>query len=193
MHEWSNICGDILTGKTQAIYKLFREFLKDSRIQVCGFYQPSKEKPETHIRDGYDLAMIRDKDVIYKIFAVKNMNAPPNTMPWYFNAQLFEEAVKQAETFKFDGRPVVLLLDELGQLEVHNKGHIKAINTWLERLIKEKKVFVIFTTAERRMDLAKEIFNTKGYKESNIKIKAPATNEDIQSFSQQVISKLLAQ
>ena len=190
MHEWSNICGDILSGKTQTIYKLLREFLRNQKVQVCGFFQPSREEGDSHVRNGYDLAMIRENDVIYKIFAIKNVNAPPNTMPWVFNQELFDAAVNQANTFRFDGRPIVLLLDEMGQLEVHGKGHSKAVDCWLNRLIKEKKVFVIFTTAERRMDLARNIFNSAGFTESSLKIKVPTTDEEIKNFSQQIIDKL---
>ena len=191
MHEWASVCGNIRSGKTQTIYKILREFLKNDQIQICGFFQPSREKPDTHDRDGYDLAIIRENDVLYKIFAIKNMNAPPNTMPWFFNTTLFEEVAKTANNFKLDGRPVVLLLDELGQLECHQKGHIKAIEIWLNRLIKQPKVFVIFTTAETRFDLAKEIFISHNYKESDLKLKAPVTNDEIKLFVDQITKSLL--
>lgn len=190
MHEWTPICGDILTGKTQIVYKLLREFLISKKVQVCGFFQPSREEGDTHVRNGYDLAMIREQDVIYKKFAVKNVNAPPNTMPWVFNTDLFDETVRLADGFKLDGRPVVLIMDELGQLEVHRKGNIKGVEAWLNKLKNEKNVFVVFTTAERRVDLAKEIVESFGFTKSNLLIKAPANDDEIKNFAKSIISKL---
>lgn len=187
MTEWIPLSGDILSGKTQTLYKILRELLKTGRVQVCGFFQPSRETNK--IRDGYDLAFIGQNAITYKKFAVKNLNAPPKTMPWFFNNALFDEALEESKSFKFDGRPVVLLLDELGQIEVHQKGHFNAISSWVERL-KGRKAFIIGTTSAHRVELAKEMMENLGVKTSELNYKVPLDDNQVSEFVKTLIEHL---
>lgn len=187
MTEWILLSGDILSGKTQTLYKILRELLKTGKVQVCGFFQPSRET--NHIRDGYDLAFIGQNGITYKKFAVKNLNAPPKTMPWFFNNKLFEEGLEVAKSFEFDGRPVVLLIDELGQLEVHQKGHYETIKLWVDRLA-NRKSFIIGTTSSHREELAKEMMTNLGVKSTDLTYKVPLDDNQIRAFAEKIIQHL---
>jgi nucleoside-triphosphatase THEP1 len=142
------VIGDVSSGKTPFIERVLDTFLPRTDVQVAGYTQP--KLTDGGERVGYALTVVRQNQTLVTVpFAKSNQNSKPGAIPFTFEDSAFSLLEAEAESFCTNGRPVLLLLDEIGRLETSHCGHFRSISRFVERLRTPSVVVATFNPARR--------------------------------------------
>ena len=161
------VSGRNLTGKSFKVEALLKYFAQRPEVKLAGFIQPSHF--EDGDRNGYNLTLVKnDGDLKTMKFARLNLKTKPGQMPFVFEQDAFDAVYDEAAHITCDDRPVILVLDEVGRLEVAGKGHGRSIEMYLERLKGAKKLFVVAVFNERWAEMIMAFFERHGFTTSQL-------------------------
>jgi len=178
---WASVTGGVFSGKTNALMNIVDRIRSESQINLCGFIQPSYYYNDE--REGYNLLILSKNDILIEKFAMVNYAAKPGIIPYNFNNEGFINTEKEANSYEFDGKPVLCIIDEFGQLEaIFNKGHYNAVCKWIERLKEYDNAIIVLSYHERRKAISDEFMMKFGVKKADFQLNLPASDEDINEF-----------
>jgi nucleoside-triphosphatase THEP1 len=164
-----HVIGDVGTGKTWFVRKVMDEFLVRDDVVVAGYSQPCLEQNGERV--GYELEVIcQDQTVKTVSLAKRKGRAKPGEIPFTFEEEAFALVEAEAGLFCSEGRPVLLLLDEIGRLEISKSGHFGSICRLVERL-RPQVVVAVFNPIRRSEVLV--LLAELGIPEPSISIETP--------------------